>query len=65
MVDLMLFAMVIASALSLLVVSPRQAQKALRALKEYDDQDPMHAYAPNENSTEMDRAAVVQRAKSA
>ena len=35
MVDIVLFAMVIASAVSLVVVSPRQAQqKTLRALKD-------------------------------
>ena len=37
MVDIVLFAMVIASAVSLVVVSPRQAQqKTLRALKDSD-----------------------------
>jgi alpha-D-ribose 1-methylphosphonate 5-phosphate C-P lyase len=54
MVDLILFAMVIASAASLLVVSPRQAhQKTLRALREYDDIGPIRAY-PDEDSTQMD-----------
>jgi hypothetical protein len=65
MVDIMLFAMVIASAVSLLVVSPRQAQKTLRALTEYHDMEPTHAYGPNEDSTKMEQPAVVQRAKSA
>lgn len=38
MVDIPLLAIVIASAVSLIVVSPRQAtQKALRALREYDE----------------------------
>jgi hypothetical protein len=38
MVDLALLAMVIASAVSLIVVSPRKTgQEALRALKEYDE----------------------------
>jgi hypothetical protein len=38
MVDILLFAMVIASAVSLVVVSPRhEQQKTLRALREYDD----------------------------
>jgi hypothetical protein len=38
MVDILLFAMVIASTISLVIVSPRPAQqKALRALKSYDD----------------------------
>jgi hypothetical protein len=55
MVDILLFAMVIASAASLVVVSPRQAnQKTLRALKEYGDTEPMHAYGPNEEATKTD-----------
>jgi len=38
MVDIPLLAMVIASAVSLIVVSPRKArQEALRAWKEYDE----------------------------
>jgi hypothetical protein len=38
MVDILLFAMVIASAVSLVVVSPRrEQQKTLRTLREYDD----------------------------
>ena len=44
MVDLPLLAIVIASAVSLIVVSPRQARKkALRALREYDETEFVHA----------------------
>ena len=51
MVDILLFAMVIASGVSLVVVSPRhQQQKTLRALREYDD---MEHYVPNEDSKKM------------
>jgi hypothetical protein len=43
MVDILLFAMVIASAVSLVVVSPGKAnQEALRALRNYDDLLPLH-----------------------
>lgn len=60
MVDIVVLVMVIASAVSLVVVSPQQAQQpALRALKEYKGMEPTRAY-PDE-----DQAAVVQRAKSA
>ena len=48
MVDIVLFAMVIASAVSLVVVSPRQAQQeALRALRNYEDMSALHAYGPD------------------
>ena len=44
MVDIPLLAMVIASAVSLIVVSPRKArQEALRALREYDEAKFVHA----------------------
>jgi hypothetical protein len=53
MVDILLFAMVIASGVSLVVVSPRhQQQKTLRALREYDD---MEHYVPNEDSKKTER----------
>jgi hypothetical protein len=52
MVDILLFAMVIASAVSLVVVSPRhEQQKTLCALREYDD---MEHYVPNEDSKKME-----------
>jgi hypothetical protein len=55
MVDILLFAMVIASAVSLVVVSPGQAkQETLRALKEYDDVLPLHAYGADEDSKKAD-----------
>jgi hypothetical protein len=55
MVDILLFAMVIASAASLVVVSPRQAQqKTLRALRDYGDTEPKHAYGSNEDATKME-----------
>lgn len=42
MVDVMIFAMLIASAVSLLVVSPGDAQrKALCALRNYDETEPL------------------------
>jgi hypothetical protein len=48
MVDILLFAMVIASATSLIVVSPRKAkQETLRALRD-DDILPVHAYGEDE-----------------
>ena len=51
MIEVLLFAMVIASAVSLLVVSPRQAQqKTLRALREYDDTEIVRAYGGGEDS---------------
>jgi hypothetical protein len=47
MVDVLLFAMVIASAFSLVVVSPRhERRKALRGLREHDE---MERCVPNEN----------------
>jgi hypothetical protein len=50
MVDILLFAMVIASAVSLVVVSPRQAQQeTLRALRNYDDMLALHAYGVDED----------------
>jgi hypothetical protein len=49
MVDILLFAMVIASAASLIVVSPRKAkQETIRALRDHDDMLPVHAYGPDE-----------------
>ena len=55
MVDILLFAMVIASAVSLVVVSPRQAQQeTLRALRNYDDMLALHAYGADEESKETD-----------
>jgi hypothetical protein len=45
MVDLMLFVMVIASAVSLIVVCPLQTQiKTLRALTEYAHKESLRAY---------------------
>jgi hypothetical protein len=56
MVDAVLFAMVIAAAASLLVVSPRQAQQeTLRTLREYNDIETMGAY-PDEGLTKGDQA---------
>ena len=47
MVDIPLLAMVIASAVSLIVVRPRQArQEALRTLREYDEVESVHASDP-------------------
>ena len=58
MVDLVLFAMVIASAVSLVVVSPRQAQQeTLRALRNYEDMLALHAYGPDEDSKVADAPA--------
>lgn len=55
MVDIVLFAMVIASAVSLVIVSPRKAQQeTLRALRDYDDMLPLHAYWADEDSKETD-----------
>jgi hypothetical protein len=55
MVDIVLFAMVIASAASLLVVSPGQAQqKTLRILRGYNDVETTQA-CPDEGSTETDQ----------
>jgi hypothetical protein len=51
MVDILLFAMAIASAISLVVVSPQKAkQETLRALRHYDDTLPVHAYWEDEES---------------
>jgi hypothetical protein len=58
MVDILLFAMVIASAVSLVVVSPRhEQQKTLRALREYED---VQHYVPNEDSKKTERPESVQ-----
>jgi hypothetical protein len=58
MVDILLFAMVIASAVSLVEVSPRQAQQeTIRALREPDGTIPLHACGPNEASKKMERRA--------
>ena len=47
MVDIALLVMVIASAVSLIVVSPRQARQAtLRALRGYDDTELLQAPVP-------------------
>ena len=55
MVDILLFAMVIASAVSLVVVSPGQAkQGTLRALRDYDDVLPLHAHGADEDSKDTD-----------
>ena len=55
MVDIVLFAMAIASAVSLVVVSPRQAkQETLRALRDYDDTLSLHAYGADEDSKQTD-----------
>jgi hypothetical protein len=51
MVDILLFGMVIASAVSLIVVSPRQAnQETLRALRDYDEMLALHVYGADEDS---------------
>jgi hypothetical protein len=56
MVELMLFVKVIASAISLLVVSPRKAhRKTLRALRGYDDMEAMLAIDRNEGSAKADQ----------
>jgi hypothetical protein len=58
MVDIVLFAMVIASAASLLVVSPRRAQqKTLRTLREYNDRETMRA-CPDELSTKINEPVI-------
>jgi hypothetical protein len=58
MVDILLFAMVIASAVSLVDVSPPQAkQETLRALRESGGMIPLHACDPNEVSKKMERRA--------
>jgi hypothetical protein len=55
MVDIVLFAMAIASAVSLVVVSPRRAkQETLRALRDYDDPLSLHAYGADEGSKKTD-----------
>ena len=47
MVDIPLLVMVIASAVSLIVLSPRQAQRdTLRTLREYDHVESVHASVP-------------------
>ena len=55
MVDVVLFAMVIASAVSLVVVSPRQAQQeTLRAMRNYEDVLALPACGPDEDSKGTD-----------
>ena len=55
MVDILLFAMVIASAVSLIVVSPGKAnQETLRALRDYDDMLPLHAHGVDGESKKTD-----------
>jgi hypothetical protein len=50
MVDIILLLMVIASAISLLVVSPRGLQKkAILALREYEDIEPSRAHGGDED----------------
>jgi hypothetical protein len=55
MVDILLFAMAIASAVSLVVVSPGpEKQETLRALRDYDDTLSLHAYGADEGSKKAD-----------
>ena len=55
MVDILLFAMVIASAVSLVVVSPRQAkQETLRALRDYNEMISLHACRGDDDSKNTD-----------
>jgi hypothetical protein len=55
MVDILLFAMVIASAVSLVVVSPRQAkQETLRALRDYNEMISLHACRGDDDSKKTD-----------
>jgi hypothetical protein len=55
MVDIVLFAMAIASAVSLVVVSPRRAkQETLRALRDYDDPLSLHACGADGGSKKAD-----------
>jgi hypothetical protein len=50
MVDIILLLMVIASAISLLVLSPRDLQKkAILALREYEDVELSRAHCPGED----------------
>lgn len=52
----MLFVKVIASAISLLVVSPRKAhRKTLRALRGYDDMEAPHAFDRSGSSAKTDQ----------
>jgi hypothetical protein len=44
MVDILLLLMAIASAISLLVVTPRDLQKAILALREYEDMELSRAH---------------------
>ena len=54
----MLFVKVIASAISLLVVSPRKAhRKTLRALRGYDDMEALQAFDRSEGSAKTDQPA--------
>jgi hypothetical protein len=56
MVEIILFVKVIASAISLLVVSPRKAhRKALRALRENDDMEALPAFDRSEGSARPDQ----------
>jgi hypothetical protein len=56
MVEIILFVKVIASATSLLVVSPRKAhRKTLRALRGYDDMEALPAFDRSEGSAKADQ----------
>ena len=56
MVEIILFVKVIASAISLLVVSPRKAhRKTLGALRGYDDMEALPAFDPSEGSAKTDQ----------
>jgi hypothetical protein len=58
MIEVLLFAMVIASAVSLLVVSPGQAQqRTLRALREYEGTETVRAYGGGEDSANNGEAS--------
>jgi hypothetical protein len=62
MVDVLLFAMVIASAVSLVVVSPRKAkQETQRALRDYDDMLPLHADGADGESKKTDSPVEFRR----
>jgi hypothetical protein len=54
--DLIILLMVIASAISLLVVSPRDVQRqALSALREYEDLELSRSYGPGMDSLDQSR----------
>ena len=56
MVEIILFVKVIASVISLLVVSPRKAhRRALRALREYDDMEALPVSDRSEDSAKTDQ----------